>query len=137
MKRGRKSGLAEAEVNLTPLIDVCFVILIMFIVAAPLLEMEQVELAGGPPMTQQNVMAIQQASSIAIHVFKDDTVAVNKQNIPLNRLQEALILAKKQNPSAKPQLFHDKKATFGTYQAVKNAVEAAGFSEMDVVLKPE
>ena len=39
-------------------------------------------------------------------------------------------------PEARPQVFHDKKAEFGTYQAVKNAAEEAGFSHIDIILKP-
>jgi biopolymer transport protein ExbD len=35
-----------------------------------------------------------------------------------------------------PQLFQDKRACFGTYQQVKNAVENAGFNELEVILKP-
>jgi biopolymer transport protein ExbD len=35
-----------------------------------------------------------------------------------------------------PQLFQDKRAAFGTYQQVKNAAEMAGFSELEVILKP-
>ncbi len=41
------------------------------------------------------------------------------------------------NPESRPQIFHDKNAKFGTYQTVKNALEAAGFSEMDLILKPQ
>jgi biopolymer transport protein ExbD len=133
----RKQSLAEAEINLTPLIDVCFVILIMFIVVAPLLEMERVELASGPPLDQQSTVAAQERNCVMIHVDGDDTVSVNKQRVPLAQLKEALVFSKQKNPSATPQLFHDRNAKFGTYQAVKNAVEGAGFTAMDVILKPE
>ena len=43
---------------------------------------------------------------------------------------------KKNHPREIPRVFQDKNATFGTYQTVKNAVEAAGFEEMDIILKP-
>lgn len=135
--RRKKNTLADAEINLTPLIDVCFVILIMFIVVAPLLEMERVELSSGPPIDQQNAVAIQERSPVTIHVFENDTIWVNKQKVSMNELKEVLAIAKQKNPLAKPQVFHDRKAKFGTYQTVKNAVEGAGFSEMDVILKPE
>ena len=136
MKR-RKQSLAEAEINLTPLIDVCFVILIMFIVVAPLLELERVELCSGPPLTQQSVVAVQERSPVTIHVYADDTIAVNKQSVTFAQLKEVLAFSKQKNPTATPQIFHDRNAKFGTYQNVKNAVEAAGFSEMNVILKPQ
>lgn len=135
--RRPRSLLEEPVINLTPLIDVVFVILIMFIVVAPLLELERVELADGPSSDQESVHPIHEKSAIAIHVFADNLIAYNQQPVTLKELENHLLVAKKINPKARPQLFHDRKATFGTYQSVKNAVERAGFSQMDVILKPE
>jgi hypothetical protein len=50
----------------------------------------------------------------------------------LELLKEAYLHA----PHKAPQLFNDKKAFFETYQTVKNAVELAGFEELDVILQP-
>lgn len=43
--RKKSSALEEPAVNLTPLIDVVFVILIGFIIIAPLLEIDRIDLA--------------------------------------------------------------------------------------------
>ncbi len=137
MRIRKQSLLPEAELNLTPLIDVCFVMLIMFIVIAPLLEMERIELASAPPLDGSSAIAVQEKSPIAIHVYSDDTLAVNKQSVTLHQLKGVLAYVKQKNPTARPQLFHDRNAKFGTYQAVKTAMEAAGFTEMDLILKPE
>lgn len=137
MRTRKKYPLPDTEMNLTPLIDVCFVVLIMFIVIAPLLELDRVELASGPPLDQKKTLAAQENSPITLHVYSDDTIALNRQTISLSQLKEHLIYAKQKNPEARPLLFHDRHAKFGTYQSVKNALEAAGFSEMDLLLKPE
>lgn len=137
MRARKHSLLPDAEINLTPLIDVCFVVLIMFIVIAPLLEMERVELAPGPPLDGQSTLAVQEKSPIAIHVFADDSLTLNKQPVSISQLKGMLTYAKQKNPAARPQLFHDRSAKFGTYQTIKNIVEAAGFTEMDLILKPE
>jgi len=138
MRRVRRTqNLGEAEINLTPLIDVCFVVLIMFIVVAPLLEMERIELACGPPLDQQSAIAVKENSPVVIHVFENDTISVNKQRVVEDQLKDVLAFAKEKNPLARPQLFHDRNAKFGTYQKVKNAIENAGFAAMDVILKPE
>lgn len=126
----------EPSVNLTPLIDVVFVILIMFIVVAPLLELDRVELADTAFAAPDKSISVQEMSPIAIYVRHDNTIVVDGKPISLSQLAEYLKQAKKQYPKAKPQLFHDKKAHFGTYQAVKNAAEAAGFQQMDIILKP-
>lgn len=128
--------IEEPAVNLTPLIDVVFVILIMFIVVAPLLELDRIELADTAYSPQDKSISVQEMSPIAIYVRQDNSVLVEGKAVSMDQLIAYLKLAKEKYPTAKPQLFHDKKAHFGTYQSVKNAAEAAGFQQMDIILKP-
>lgn len=136
MRMSMARRIEEPSVNLTPLIDVVFVILIMFIVVAPLLELDRVELAYAASAAPDKSMSVQETSPIAIHVRQDNTIWANGQQVELGQLTEYLVQARKRYPNARPQLFHDKKAHFGTYQSVKNAAEAAGFQQMDVILNP-
>lgn len=128
--------IEEPSVNLTPLIDVVFVILITFIVVAPLLELDRVDLASTEYAPQDKSISVQEMSPIAIYVRSDNAVIVDGNPVTFPQLIAYLTEAKKRFPTAKPQVYHDKKAHFGTYQSVKNAAEAAGFEQMDVVLKP-
>ena len=128
--------IEEPAVNLTPLIDVVFVILIMFIVVAPLLELDRVTLPMPPLPLMTNPYRCRKSSPIAIYVRQDNTIMVAGQPVSLIQLAEYLKQAKQRYPTAKPQLFHDKKAHFGVYQAIKNAAEAAGFQQMDIILQP-
>lgn len=130
------SAYEEPTVNLTPLIDVVFVILIVFIVIAPLLELDRVELADAGAPSNQALSSVQESSPIAIHVRKDNSVWINNQPTSFLDLKERLREYRGKFPQAHPQLFHDKEAHFGTYQTVKNAAEEAGFSHIDIILKP-
>lgn len=121
--------------NLTPLIDVVFVVLILFILIAPMLELEKVHLASGS-LKEKQTLAVPGEKFLTIHVQEDNTVLVNRSRVALQQLLPLLQTLHVKNPSAVPQLFHDKKAYFGTYQSVKNAVEAAGFEELDLILEP-
>lgn len=133
--RLRKQDSGEPLINLTPLIDVVFVILIMFIVIAPLLELEQVQLASGP-VRGRTTPAVQENSPVAIHVRADNSIWYKNRAVSPKQLTEQLTAAKRQYPKAVPQLFQDKKAQFGTYQTVKNGVEAAGYERLDLILNP-
>lgn len=127
--------MEEPVINLTPLIDVVFVVLIMFIMIAPLLEYEEIELAiAGAPVHES--LSVQEKSLINIHVRRDNSIWLNDQPVTLGQLMEKLKEAKARHPEAIPQLFHDHEAHFGTYHSVKNAVESAGFQQMNIVLKP-
>ena len=127
--------IEEPQINLTALIDVVFVILIMFILIAPLLELDRVELAEAPRQ-KNDKLSVQEASPLSIYVQRNNHILVNKEPIAIGQLADKLKKAKKIYPKVRPQLFHDRKAEFGTYQAVKNALEEAGFHEVDIVLKP-
>jgi len=136
MRRKRRQNHDEPTINLTPLIDVVFVILIMFILIAPLLEIDHIELAEGKKEGSEK-KELKEAGPIAIRVLRDNSLRFNQQETTLPQLPKQLKQAKSRHPGASPQILHDKRASFGTYQSVKNAVEAAGFEEMDIVLAPE
>ena len=132
----RTGDSSEAMINLTPLIDVVFVMLIMFIVVAPILELDQIELAKGSPQAKEVSSTIQETSPVVIHVRRDNTILFNKQSVSIEQLKRLLMESKQRYPDSVPLLFHDKKAYFGTYQDVKNAVETTGFKEINVILNP-
>jgi biopolymer transport protein ExbD len=130
----KENGFAEAEINLTPLIDVVFVVLIIFIIIAPMLELDRVELASAAPTKQGSTAP--ESSPIAIHVKQDNTIWYGSKCVSPEQLTQILKECRKTAGTRVPQLFQDKRAAFGTYQSVKNAVEVAGFEQMDVILKP-
>lgn len=132
----RQEAIEEPVVNLTPLIDVVFVILIMFIVIAPLLELDHIELAGSSQAPISNTQSVQETSPVSIHVYGDNTIAFNGESLAVSELSGRLRDAKLRFPGVVPQVFHDKRAHFGTYQSVKNAAEEAGYAQIDIILKP-
>lgn len=125
----------EAIINLTPLIDVVFVVLIIFILIAPMLELDRVELASAAA-TPNKHSASAENSSLSIHVHPDNTIWFLGKCVTAEQLTHLLKKARQQGNHRIPQLFQDKRACFGTYQTVKNAVEMAGFEQVDVILKP-
>ena len=132
MRRSRDE-LDEPQINLTPLLDVVVVVLIMFIVVVPILELNQVALAPGNGAV---VKTVGQASPLTIHVRADNTVWIGQRKVPAAALDQIAQAAHQKHPDITPQLFADKRSHFGTYQMVKNALERAGYSEMEVILEP-
>ncbi len=128
-------GPEEPLINLTPLIDVVFVVLISFMIIAPVLNIDSVDLASSGPSSQKESPKMD-SSQIALSVRADNSIWLQGKSISLTQLERELKGFKQRYPKAIPQLAQDSKAHFGTYQAVKNALEAAGFEQMDVILKP-
>ena len=133
-KRGifsNKHSFDESLINLTPLIDVVFVVLIAFIVIAPLLEIDKINLASGKTSSTSTISK----NAINIHVREDNSIFVNNSSVKLKELTSFLKKLKNRFPKKSLHLFHDKKAFFGTYHMVKLAAQDAGFEELDVVVK--
>ncbi|HSX12368.1 MAG TPA: biopolymer transporter ExbD [Rhabdochlamydiaceae bacterium] len=123
-------------INLTPLIDVVFVVLIMFIVVAPMLDIDRVALAPSAAHENKQHPSLQQENALMLYVHPDNSIWLHSKLVRSEELFKILQNARRQNPRLSIKLFHDKKAHFGTYQTIKNCAEAAGFEELDVILQP-
>lgn len=127
------TDLDENLINLTPLIDVVFVVLISFILIAPLLEVDHIDLAQSSLKNDKNI----EKTTVLLKVKEDNSILINNRLVTLLELKDILKEKKRLNPNQIPQLHHDKKASFGSYQSIKNIVEIAGFDKLDVVLQPD
>ena len=127
----------DEEINLTPLIDVVFVVLIMFILIAPLVEIDRIQLSSKGQSQKKPMVSSPQEGALKIYVYDDNSVWLNGVSVTIEELSKILKNSSFQTKSLTPQVFHDKKGHFGTYQAIKNALEYAGFDAVDVILKSE
>jgi biopolymer transport protein ExbD len=126
----------NALVNLTPLLDVLFVILILFIFISPFLEIDHVELVPSEiAKEEKKQLEYMNADSIVISVTKDDQFMLNHQFIKFEDLKTLLPKLKKDLPLAVPRVYPDESAHFRSYQNLKNVLEASGFKEMDIILQ--
>ncbi len=130
----REDGLEL--INLTPLLDVLFVVLIMFILVAPMLDVDKVNLASGK-RTSSDEETLQKSPPLAIYVNENNQIKLNKQSISLKHLESALQAIYLQNPREIPTLYQDKNSSFGTYQKIKNMLEDTGFEELDIIVKSD
>ncbi len=131
----QESSIEEPSINLTPLIDVVFVVLIAFMIIAPILDVDIVDLATGKPEKQETLPPEQ--SPLSIVVRSDNSIWMGGQRMNVSELEKILLSQKKMYPHKVPQVIHDKNGSFGTYQTVKNTLEQCGFTQMEIILKPE
>ncbi|MFS8564373.1 MAG: biopolymer transporter ExbD [Rhabdochlamydiaceae bacterium] len=73
----RDIEIEDAGINLTPLIDIVMVVLIIFIIIAPMLELDRVTLASAPSGPEKTVTLSPEKGEIVIHVHANNTIWLN------------------------------------------------------------
>ena len=123
------------ELNMTPLLDVLFVLLILFILVAPLLQIDRVQLVSAVEEAKTLKTAnFQTKSELMIEVDKNNQVFVNSKNVKISELKSYIETLKIQKQTV-PILLQDKKSEFGTYETIKQTLESLDFKQLDIILK--
>ncbi len=131
-RRGRQHGLMS-EINVTPMVDVMLVLLIIFMVAAPLLTV------GVPidlPDTQAKAM---NADTQPITVSIDDggKVYLQETEIPIEEVVGKLQAISKTGYDERIFVRGDKTADYGTVMKVMARISAAGYKNIGLVTLQE
>ena len=130
-RRSRRHGL-NAEINVTPLVDVMLVLLIVFMIAAPLLSVGvPVEL----PKTDAKSLP-SQVEPITITVDQTGAVFLQDTEITLDDLVERLVAIAGNGYEERVYLRADADSDYGAVMKVMARVNAAGFSNLGLVTDP-
>ena len=120
-----------AEINVTPLVDVMLVLLIIFMVTAPLLS------AGVPvDLPDSNAKPLNQnPSEISLSITPDKVIYLNNAALDPGSLA-ARLAAVPPGPDGKPPLVTlraDRSLDYGTVMAVMGELNRAGFTAISMV----
>jgi biopolymer transport protein TolR len=131
-RRGRHHGLMS-EINVTPFVDVMLVLLIIFMVAAPLLTV------GVPidlPETQAKAMN-SETQPITISVNESGKVYLQETEIPLEEVVPKLAAISKTGYEERIYVRGDKTTNYGIVMQVMARIQAAGYTKIGLVTLQE
>jgi len=122
-----------AEINVTPFVDVMLVLLIIFMVTAPL--MQQGMDVDLPETTTQPLRVTD--NPLILSVDRDGKFFVGPKEVPVAELAEKLSAVFDARGSTEVFLRADKKAPYGLVVKAMAAARAAGSTQLGVVTEPE
>jgi len=126
-------GRPLSEINVTPFVDVMLVLLIIFMVAAPMMQQGiDVDL---PETTTQPLRV--KDEPLILTVKKDGKLFLGRQEIPQAELQAKLAAIFEGKDSKEIYLRADKEAPYGIVAKAMGAVRNAGATKMGMVTEPE
>jgi biopolymer transport protein ExbD/biopolymer transport protein TolR len=120
-----------AEINITPLVDVVLVLLVIFMIAAPVL---QSGIEVNVPKTRTVKEITEQRMVLTID--RDSQIFLGDQPVNIHDLAQKL-----HQPGADPArqviyLRADERVSFGVFATVMDAVKQAGITNISIVTQP-
>lgn len=128
-RRKRRSGTAMSEINVTPLVDVMLVLLIIFMVTAPLLS---VSVPVDLPQTRGSAIQSDKEPLVITITAKGDIYLMDNKVV-----QEALVArlsgVKDANPDMRIFVRGDRNLAYGRIMEVMGLLTSAGFKKVALV----
>jgi len=128
--RGRPRSRPIAEINVTPFVDVMLVLLIIFMVAAPLLTVGvPIEL----PETAATPLQQEEQEPLTVAMTADGGIMVQNSEVPRDRLVTLLTSVAGERSDGKVFLRADGQVSYSDVMQVMGALNAAGFRNIGLV----
>ncbi len=125
-----KTQTALSDINITPLVDVVLVLLLIFMLTAPVLQ-------SGVQVAVPHTRTVNQLTEVHLVVTIDKDQNVFLQDKPVNIHDLSSILAA--NPKNEKKVIYvraDEAVPFGAFASVMDAVKQAGISNISIVTQP-
>jgi len=133
-RRGRRSrNKPVSEINVTPLVDVMLVLLIVFMVAAPLLTV------GVPidlPQTQAREMNTE-SQPVTVSVTPEGALFIGEDPVSLDTLVQTLNALAPNPAEQRIYVRGDSTASYGTVMQVMGLLSGAGYARIGLVTEQE
>lgn len=135
--RGRRTGgtyRPMSEINVTPFVDVMLVLLIVFMVAAPLLTAGvNVDL----PKTKAKALQEEDNKPITVVLNRDGSIEIGASPIEDKRLKPQLEAMLENNKDGRIYIRADKALDYGRVMQIIGRINAAGFTKVALISDPE
>ncbi len=126
-----KTQTSLAEINITPFVDVVLVLLVIFMLTAPILQSGiEVEL----PKTRTVKIAPQER--VVITLNKDNDIYVGNSSVNINKLGAIVLDQLKGEGTAPVYIRCDRRVTFEAFAKVVDALKQAKINNLNIVTEP-
>jgi biopolymer transport protein ExbD len=133
--RSHSQGHALAELNITPLLDLVFVLLIIFMITTPLME-QQLPVDLPKATTSLPATMPDPKSILTLTLSKDGSVLLGSEKITLDQLTPLLTQRKARDPELVVSLRADSSLPYDKIFRALEAVRSAG-ARLDLANTPD
>jgi biopolymer transport protein ExbD len=130
----RQNLSSLSEINITPLLDLAFVLLIIFMITTPLLENSTSLVI---PSSGEKNPAINSSQVQTISIDRNEEVRLNNQSVDPNSLGEKLMQLKQSNPEVAIVIRPDRELPVQKLVTLMDALQRAGITKVGIATKAE
>ena len=129
---GRRRRAPMSEINVTPFVDVMLVLLVIFMITAPLLTVGvEVDLpeTDSPPLAGDD-------EPLSVTIIRDGTIFLQETEVSVGDLIPKLKAITERRPDVRIFIRGDREIDYGRVMEVMGALNAAGFNNLALVTEP-
>ena len=131
MKKKFRNKRTMSEINVTPFVDVMLVLLIIFMVTAPLL-------TSGIKINlpeSSSILKNEKKDPVTVSINSKGEIFIQKKKFSKDQLINKLSLLKKNNQNLKIYIKGDKKLDYGKVMDLMNLINRSGFKKVALVTR--
>ncbi len=126
MRRRRGRGSEESEVDMTPMLDVVFIMLIFFIVTASFVKEAGIDVTRPPAATAER----KERGNIMVAITANDQIWIDRRQVDPRALRANIERLHAENPQGSVVIQADKDSRNGLLVLVMDAARSAGVNNV-------
>lgn len=130
----RQSLTSLSEINITPLLDLAFVLLIIFMITTPLLENSSNLII---PSSGANNASIDTGRVQTVSIDREETLKLNNETVSGEVLAERLAELKRTNPDVAVVIRPDRELPVQKLVTLMDALQRAGITKLGIATKKD
>ncbi|MBC8292360.1 MAG: biopolymer transporter ExbD [Proteobacteria bacterium] len=128
MRRKRKGQEEETDINMTPMLDVVFIMLIFFIVTASFVKESGIEVSKPDAATAER----EQRGNILVAISRDGQVWIDRRAVDVRSVRANLEKMHAENPQGALVIQADRESKNGLLVQVMDAARLAGIANVSI-----
>lgn len=130
----QRSMHTVTEINVTPLLDLCFVLLIIFMITTPLME-NKVDLVV--PSSSEAKAPVNPAEVQMVEMDRNETIKLNGAVTTLADLESQLMTLKAEKPDVSVVVRPDRELQIQKFIGIMDVLKRVGISRVGVMTRPD
>jgi len=131
--RAQRKQPEEATIDLTPMLDVVFIMLIFFIVTATFVKESGIEVTK--PEYDETIIQAAKKASVLVAINEDNQIYINQEALDVDAVGPTIELLLAENPKGTIVIQPDREADVTVYAKVQDAITRTGAEKVIMALE--